>query len=138
MDRRITIVSVHEQEASHGGVPFGNFFQQTPQVLQQPPYKLYDTMAVPLYTSEEHREVSLRQVLQRMGAVPCNAGPLERWWQLLRRHVAVARLRGCEAIRFLRTRRRRDHITNERELSELSRREESDRLAEPDRWSLRI
>ena len=110
--------------------------------MQQPPYKLYDTMAVPLFPSEEHREVSLRQVLQRMGAVPCSAGPLEQWWQLIRRHVAVARLRGCEAIR-LRTRRRLDLSTNERELSELSRtrREESERLtprAEPNSWSLNI
>ena len=37
--------------------------------------------------------MSLRQVLRGMGAVPCNAGPLERQWQLLLRRIAVARLR---------------------------------------------
>ena len=42
--------------------------------------------------SAEHREVSLRLVLTGMGAVPCDAGPLRRWWQLLRRRIAVARL----------------------------------------------
>ncbi|EOD27306.1 hypothetical protein EMIHUDRAFT_114743 [Emiliania huxleyi CCMP1516] len=92
MDRRIAIAPIHEQEPARGGVPFRNFFQQTPQVLQQPPYKLYDTVAVSLYPSVEHRRVSLRLVLRSMGAVPCDAGPLWRRWQLLRRRMAVARL----------------------------------------------
>ena len=92
MDRRIAIAMVHEQEPSHGGVPFRNFFQQTPQVLQRPPYKLFETVAVPLYPSEEHREISLRLILTSMGAVSCDAGPLRRRWQLLRRRIAVARL----------------------------------------------
>mmetsp|Transcript_19169 Transcript_19169/g.61523 ORF Transcript_19169/g.61523 Transcript_19169/m.61523 type:complete len:264 (+) Transcript_19169:679-1470(+) len=92
MDRRIAVVLVHEQDPSCGGVPFRNFFQQTPQVLQQQPYKLYNTVAVPLYPSKEHRKVSLRLVLSSMGAVPCDAGPLRRRWELLRRRMAVARL----------------------------------------------
>ena len=92
MDRRIAIAMVHEQEPSCGGVPFRNFFQQTPQVLQQPPYKLFNTVAVPLYPAPEHREISLRLILKSMGAVPCDAGPLQRQWQLLRRTMAVARL----------------------------------------------
>ena len=61
-------------------------------MLQQQPYKLYDTVAVPLYPAPEHRTVSLRLVLCSMGAVPCDAVPLRRQWQLLRRHMAVARL----------------------------------------------
>ena len=92
MDRRIAVVLVHEQDPSCGGVPFRNYFQQTPQVLQQQPYKLYDTVAVPLYPAPEHRKVSLRLVLSGMGAVPCDAGPLRRRWQLLRRRMAIARL----------------------------------------------
>ena len=92
MDRRIAITMVHEQDAASGGVPFRNFFQQTPQVLQRPPYKLFDTMAVPLYPSVEHRKVSLRHILRSMGAVPCDAGLLQRRWQLLRCRFAVARL----------------------------------------------
>ena len=90
MDRRIFIAMVHEQEPSCGGVPFRNFFQQTPQVLQD--RKLFDTVAVPLFPAPEHRKVSLRLVLRSMGAVPCDAGLLERRWQLLRRRMAVARL----------------------------------------------
>ena len=92
MDRRIAIAMVHEQDPSFGGVPFRNFFQQTPQVLLQQPYKLFDTVAVPLFPAPEHRTVSLRLALSSMGAVPCDAGPLRRRWQLLRRRIAVARL----------------------------------------------
>ena len=61
-------------------------------MLQQQPYKLYDTVAVPLYPAPEHRTVSRRLVLSSMGAVPCDAGPLQRRWELLRRRMAVARL----------------------------------------------
>merc|ERR550514_1853618 len=92
MDRRIAIAMVHEQDPIYGGVPVRNFFQQTPQVLLQPPYKLFDTVAVPLFPAPEHRKMSRRLVLSSMGAVPCDAGPLQRRWQLLRRHIAVARL----------------------------------------------
>ena len=93
MDRRIAITMVHEeQEPVSGGVPFRNFFQQTPKVLQQQPYKLFNTVAVPLYPTPEHRKVSLLLALRSMGAVPCDAGPLQRRWQLLRRRIAVARL----------------------------------------------
>ena len=92
MDRRISIAMVHEQDPICGGVPFRNFFQQAPQVLLQQPYKLFDTVAVPLFPAPEHRKMSRRLVLSSMGAVPCDAGPLQRRWQLLRRHIAVARL----------------------------------------------
>ena len=92
MDRRIAIVLVHEQDPSCGGRPFRHFIQQTPQVLQRSPYKLYDTVAVPLFPAPEHRTVGLRLALCSMGAVPCDAGPLQRRWQLLRRRIAVARL----------------------------------------------
>ena len=81
---------VHEQDPSCGGVPFRNFFQQTPQVIKD--RKLYDTVAVPLFPAPEHRTVSLRLALCSMGAVPCDAGPLQRRWQLLCRRMAVARL----------------------------------------------
>ena len=72
MDRGIAIAPVHEQDPALGGVPFRTFFQQTPQVLQQPPYTLFDTVAVPLYPSEQHRKVSLRHVLRGMHAAPAS------------------------------------------------------------------
>ena len=74
MDRRIAIAPVAEQDPASGGVAFRQFFQQTPQVLQQPPYKLFDTLAVPLYPSQQHRKVSLRHVLRGMGAQPQSRG----------------------------------------------------------------
>ena len=91
IDQRIPFALVAEQDPARGGCPFRQCLQQTPQVLQQPPYNLYNTVAVPLFPSE-HRKVSLRLGLRSMGAVPCDAGPLRRQWQLLRRHMAVARL----------------------------------------------
>ena len=91
MDRRVPIALVAEQDPGRGGCPFRVCMQQTPQMLQQPPYKLFDTVAVPLYPAPEHRRVSRRLALSSMGAVPCDAGPLQRRWQL-RRRIAVARL----------------------------------------------
>ncbi|EOD31215.1 hypothetical protein EMIHUDRAFT_253606 [Emiliania huxleyi CCMP1516] len=109
MDRRIVIAPVAEQEPSRGGVPFRNFFQQTPQVLQQPPYKLFDTLAVPLYSSQEHRKVSLRHVLRGMGAEPCDAGLFQQHWQrLCRRMAAFQSGRGmCSRCCLTQTHRRR-------------------------------
>ena len=86
MDRNITIAMVHEQTPTLGGCPFSTFFQgQTPQVLLQPPYSLYNALAIPLYGSPEHRKVSLRHVLRHMGAVSCDAGLLQQHWQRFRR-----------------------------------------------------
>uniref|UniRef100_A0A7S3X392 Uncharacterized protein n=1 Tax=Emiliania huxleyi TaxID=2903 RepID=A0A7S3X392_EMIHU len=87
MDRRIPIALVAEQEPSRGGCPFAQLLQQTPRVLQQPPYKLYDTLAVPLFPSMEHRRVSLRHILRSMGAVPCDARALTRCLHLCRRRI---------------------------------------------------
>jgi len=93
MDRNITIAMVHEQTPNLGGCPFSTFFQgQTPQVLLQPPYSLYNALAIPLYGSPEHRKVSLRHVLRHMGAVSCDAGLLRRKLQRLRHFMSVARL----------------------------------------------
>ena len=44
--------------------------------------------------------MSLRLVLRGMGAAPCSAGMLRRQWQLLRRRIAVARLRDAAHARF--------------------------------------
>jgi hypothetical protein len=67
-DALIELVLVHEQKPSCGARPFGDLLKQTPELLKAPPYKIYDKVAVPLYPSAEHREVSLRRVLIAMGA----------------------------------------------------------------------
>ena len=107
MDRRIVIAPVAEQEPSRGGVPFRNFFQQTPQVLQQPPYKLFDTLAVPLYSSQEHRKVSLRHVLRGMGAEPCDAGSFRQHWQRVCRVSLTAAALACSRCCLTQKHRRR-------------------------------
>ena len=58
---------LHEQDPKRGGCPFRTFFDQTPDVLQRR-YRLFDTLAVPLYPSPEHRKVSLRHALRCLGA----------------------------------------------------------------------
>ena len=90
MDRRVPIALVAEQDPGRGGCPFRLCMQQTPQMLQQPPYKLFDTVAVPLYSSPEHRKVSLRHVLRSMGAAPCDAAALTRCLRICRRHILEA------------------------------------------------
>ena len=64
---------LHEQDPTKGFCPFRMFFEQTPAVLQKK-YRLYDTVAVPLYPSLEHREVSLKFALRSMGATEGRAG----------------------------------------------------------------
>ena len=70
MDLKITLALIHEQDVSKGGCPFRIFFDQTPKTLLMPPYKLFDTVAVPLYPAPEHRRISLRHLLRGMKAKP--------------------------------------------------------------------
>ena len=63
------LVLVHEQDPRKGACPFRVFFQQTPEELQKK-YRLYDTLAIPLYPTPEHRSISLRYALRNMGATP--------------------------------------------------------------------
>ena len=60
----------HAQDPAHGGCPFGRFLDQTPRELQRPPYKLFDELAVPLYSSPVHRKISLRLLLTQLGGTP--------------------------------------------------------------------
>jgi hypothetical protein len=68
IDLKVPLALVHEQDTSKGGCSFRYFFSQTPDILLREPYKLFDTVAVPLYPSPEHRLISLRQVLRNMMA----------------------------------------------------------------------
>jgi hypothetical protein len=67
MDMKIQLVLVHEQEASQGACAFSVLFGQIPDFLLKPPYKIFDRVAVPLYSSPVHREISLRRVLKDIG-----------------------------------------------------------------------
>ena len=68
LDRGIKIVLVHEQDRSLGGCEFNLFFEQAPQWLYNPPYNLFNELAVPLYSSQAYRVVSLKKVCLKLGA----------------------------------------------------------------------
>ena len=57
IDAKLPIALVHEQDAERGACVFARYFDQAPDVLQQPPYTLFDRMAVPLYLGAAHREI---------------------------------------------------------------------------------
>lgn len=68
MDAKVELALVQELDPSRGGCPFNVFLAQTPDILRKPPYKMFDTVAIPLYSSPEHRQISLRHVLKALGA----------------------------------------------------------------------
>ena len=57
MDAGVPIALVHELDEERGACVFARYFDQAPDVLQQPPYKLFDRMAVYLYPSAGHRKI---------------------------------------------------------------------------------
>jgi hypothetical protein len=67
-DLQIPVILVHEQDAEAGGCALGEIYQRTPEELLRPPYSLMDARAIPLFPSAEHRDISLRHTLSRMGA----------------------------------------------------------------------
>jgi hypothetical protein len=67
-DSEISIVLVHEKDMAKGGCDFGDFFAKTPEELIRPPNNLFRDIAIPLYSIEEYRIISLRQILCKMGA----------------------------------------------------------------------
>ena len=57
MDARMPIALVNEQDEERGACVFARYFELAPDVLQQPPYKLFDLVAVPLYPGADHRKI---------------------------------------------------------------------------------
>ena len=83
MDLNIRIVLVHEQDTRRGACAFRLLFDKTPKPLQLSPYRLFDTVAVPLYPSPEHRRLSLRLILGSMGATSIKAASSASCFQWL-------------------------------------------------------
>jgi hypothetical protein len=75
LDRSIPLMLVHEQDPSRGACAFRVFYSHAPDFLLKPPYKIFDIVAVPLYFSPEHREVSLRQMLKGMQGLQKSSSP---------------------------------------------------------------
>jgi len=85
---KLGLVMVHEQDVTKGGCPFRELFEQTPEVLVKQ-HRLFDTLAVPLFPSEEYREISRRFSLRNMGAVPFKRR--RRWAWLPGRRLSEGR-----------------------------------------------
>ena len=68
MDSGATVVLVQELDPTRGACAFRRFFEVTPvDLLKQ--RRLFDTLAVPLYPSAAHRNVSFLYIERAMGAV---------------------------------------------------------------------
>jgi hypothetical protein len=65
----ISVVLVHEMDHERGSVPFRVFFSNTPEDLMIT-HGLYNTLAVPLYSSPPYRAVSKILIRKAMGGVP--------------------------------------------------------------------
>jgi len=71
IDANIPLILIHEMDTDEGGCSFDYIMMQTPQVLMGGCYKLYsENIAVPLYSMKRYQQVSLRQILKKMGARP--------------------------------------------------------------------
>ena len=66
-DKKACLVMMHEQDPAKGGCEFRHFITATPDVLLKQ-YRVFDTLAVPLYPSPEHRAISIRHGLCSLGA----------------------------------------------------------------------
>jgi len=67
-NKGICVILVHEQDIDKGGCPFSLIIEKTSTELLDPPFKLFREIAIPLYTRDEYRTISLRLILQKMGA----------------------------------------------------------------------
>ena len=67
-DPNVKVVLVHEKEVFKGACEFKVFYRSAPLTLINPPYNLFNEIAIPLYSMKEYREVSLKQMLLKMGA----------------------------------------------------------------------
>lgn len=68
LDANVTLILLHEQDPARGGGSIREIIVQTPEVLRLPPYQLYNTLAIPLFNSPEHHNVSMWKTLTAIGA----------------------------------------------------------------------
>jgi len=60
------IILVHEQDVDKGGCPFSYCFDHTPEELTERPYSIFRDIAIPLFTREEYRKISLQKILHKI------------------------------------------------------------------------
>ena len=77
IELNIEIILLHERDLQLGGCEFDDFFETTPRVLLDEPYNIYSrTVAVPLHSDSDYRELGLKRLLCKLGAeeVKMNVG----------------------------------------------------------------
>eukprot|EP00593_Proboscia_inermis_P011761 CAMPEP_0171324768 /NCGR_PEP_ID=MMETSP0816-20121228/116392_1 /TAXON_ID=420281 /ORGANISM="Proboscia inermis, Strain CCAP1064/1" /LENGTH=322 /DNA_ID=CAMNT_0011823787 /DNA_START=139 /DNA_END=1104 /DNA_ORIENTATION=+ len=91
-DLGLKLVLVHEQDPEKGACPFNDFFHLTPSDLLNKPYNIYNTLAIPLHASLEHRRVSLRCILRSMGSsTPKHQVALSKFAKSVRKRIMGVR-----------------------------------------------
>lgn len=88
MDPETTVVLVQEKDVSIGSCRFSTLFENFSEVLYNPPNSLFNDLAIPLYSEEKYRFVSLSKILVKMGAIPKGrrsqfSSSLKSWGEVL-------------------------------------------------------
>jgi hypothetical protein len=73
IDAGCTLMLVHEQAGNPAHISFQQLMEQTSAALKATPYTLYNTPAIPLYPTPEHRRASVLSVLREMLAAKHSA-----------------------------------------------------------------
>ena len=70
MDQGVPIIMIHERDPKRNGCDFDLFFHETPmELVLEEPYQIYNrSIAIPLYSRDEYRELGLKRVLCKLGA----------------------------------------------------------------------
>ena len=103
------LVMLHEQDTSQGGCPFNQVQEQTPPVLRNK-HQVFKTVAIPLFDTPEHREISRRHAIRMMGATQKRSkATVLRESALVRMKAQsfVYRSSSCRMTMFLNSRRSR-------------------------------
>ena len=67
MDKGIKHVLVHEKDFEKGGCNFSLIMKRTHTDLLNPPYSIYNNIAVDVYTPDVYQKVSLHLLLRKLG-----------------------------------------------------------------------
>jgi len=77
-EKKIDIILVHEKDVNKDGCQFNDIYDHTPFELKDH-YKIYKKIAIPLYTQEEYRKISLQKILHKIEGEKKKTG---RMWLL--------------------------------------------------------
>ena len=74
-NKDVELILLHEQDPKRKGCKFDEFIRQTPNDLKEEPYELYSrSIAVPLHSFEDYRELGMKRLLCKLGAEEVREG----------------------------------------------------------------